>query len=185
MEKAQNREKIELYYSDIIRMIVNKGEDINQGIADGKTLLHLAVKYYLPHITALVLELGGDPDVVDADGYTPLHYAAREKLISLESILKPDINDLLGVGFHSYQRSLATGEPLVRSSVISDIGTVKLLVENGANVNAKSSFNTTPLDCAKFSSNLDIVHYLIEHGAVEGKSEDEDAEIESTIFDEE
>jgi len=42
---------------------------------------------------------------------------------------------------------------------------VKLLVENGADINASSQDNTTALMLAATSEKLDVVNYLLEHGA--------------------
>lgn len=42
---------------------------------------------------------------------------------------------------------------------------IKCLVENGANVNAISDTGSTPVRSACFMTHLDIVSYLVEHGA--------------------
>jgi len=42
---------------------------------------------------------------------------------------------------------------------------VKILVENGANVNFLTETKSSPLRAACYSGHLNIVKYLVEHGA--------------------
>ncbi len=60
---------------------------------------------------------------------------------------------------------LSNGEDaLLEAARKNDLGKVKYLVENGANVNAKDNDGWTPLHWAASKNNLDMVKYLVETG---------------------
>jgi ankyrin repeat protein len=56
-------------------------------------------------------------------------------------------------------------DQLFGAVIRGEVGKVKDLVRNGANVNAKGSLGNTPLGAAANEGNLEIVAFLIEHGA--------------------
>lgn len=55
---------------------------------------------------------------------------------------------------------------LIFASLKNNLDIVKILVENGADVNEKDDMRVTPLYVAAEQGNLDIVKYLIEHNAI-------------------
>lgn len=55
--------------------------------------------------------------------------------------------------------------PLWCAAVANRLGVVKLLVKRGADVNALSDTQSTPVRSACFMTNIDVVKYLVEHGA--------------------
>lgn len=68
----------------------------------------------------------------------------------IEMGANPDSNFLLGIACENENMDI-----------------IKLLVENHADVNLKSSNNNQPLRIAYKKNNSEIIDYLIEHGAVE------------------
>ena len=58
-----------------------------------------------------------------------------------------------------------SGEELIDAARYGDLETVKLLIENGADINAKDEDGYTVLMHASFNGYLEIVKYLIEKGA--------------------
>lgn len=57
--------------------------------------------------------------------------------------------------------------PLALASGDNNLSAVKCLVENGAEINTKSSeVSYTPLGCAIESGNMEVVKYLVENGAI-------------------
>jgi hypothetical protein len=54
---------------------------------------------------------------------------------------------------------------IFQASAYGHIEAVRLLIENGANLNEKDSYGDTPLHCATCKGQIDIVRLLIERGA--------------------
>ncbi|KAK3923380.1 Protein fem-1-like protein C [Frankliniella fusca] len=62
-------------------------------------------------------------------------------------------------------RSVHFATPLWCAAVSGRLNVIKVLVENGANVNAASDSGSTPVRSACFMTHMDIVKYLVENGA--------------------
>ncbi|OUM61217.1 hypothetical protein PIROE2DRAFT_23188, partial [Piromyces sp. E2] len=55
--------------------------------------------------------------------------------------------------------------PLISVCVNDDFDVIKMLVDQGADVNKESLYGFTPLINACKNNNFDIVEYLVENGA--------------------
>ena len=58
-----------------------------------------------------------------------------------------------------------SGEELIDAARYGDLETVKLLIENGADIDAKDKDGYTVLMYASNNGNLEIIKYLVENGA--------------------
>ncbi len=56
-------------------------------------------------------------------------------------------------------------DQLCDAAMSNDIQTVNELITKGANVNAKSHYGLTPLECAVWNGHIQLVKLLIEKGA--------------------
>ncbi|MCH5600242.1 ankyrin repeat domain-containing protein [Niabella ginsengisoli] len=109
-----------------------------------------------------LLEKGEDPNAYSKDGLFPLWRAAADNNIEIAKIL-------LKRGANVKQRdkikpafSTAISYPCQEGY----LDMVKLLVENGADVNIKEFRDFTPIRIAARNGHLDIVKYLADKGAV-------------------
>jgi len=74
--------------SDMLRLLVSQGLNIDQGDYDKRTALHLAASEGLLHVVkVLVDELGANPSVVDRWGRMPLDDAIRGESAQVASFL--------------------------------------------------------------------------------------------------
>lgn len=145
----------------------------------GLTALQLAVLNNKKESVRILLELGADPnlisDSINSDGGNAIIYAAKYQSID-SKILKLLLEH--GGDPNSTNRGVTTigtnkHYPL-RMSALSyacerAIGKVRMLVDYGANVNYKcnedSSLCTYPIENAIILGKMDIVLFLLEHGA--------------------
>jgi ankyrin repeat protein len=94
-----------------------------------------------PEVLSALLAAGADPNAASADGTTPLMMAA-------------------GLGYRSYQPHTPRGRP---SPPVE--AAVRVLVEGGAEVNARNEADFTPLHAATFRGLNEVIEYLVQNGA--------------------
>ena len=131
--------------------------DVNRPEPDGAgwTLLHIAAQHGNMGLAELLAAKGASPTATNDDGETPLHVAGATwtcgtgRTVSVESVGGVKI------------RTMAFKE------LKSDdcLGVAKLLLENGADVNARDENGNTPLKIAINSGKEDMIEFLLAHGA--------------------
>jgi ankyrin repeat protein len=151
------------------RDVKNMGITTTDGIPGGNTPLQLAVKKGYLEITKKLIENGANLKVLVDDspnsinqGNTLLHIATQNKDIEMVKFLISDKR----VNINSKNHWDFT--PLHFAARSGCLEVVKLLVENGANLEAKSStyYNTnTPLSLAIVNGYLNVANFLIEKRA--------------------
>jgi cytohesin len=138
---------------DAIKLLINKGANVNVRDWDGFTPLMWATWESGKDVVELLISKGADVNQQDNYGCTALHQIA--------TLGNKDMVELL----------LAKGAaPLssIHSAVCAgDLAKVKSLVEEGDDVNrrAKGSGGQTPLFAAVYGDHIDIARFLIAKGA--------------------
>jgi len=127
--------------AEAVRRFVSGGGDVNARLwASGWTMLHFAVEHVnLPIIRALV-EAGADLDARDEGGWTPLHLAV----------------DIDGDG-----AGQATGWQMDEFRQVLTFATTRLLLELGADAEARSHDGQTPRDIAIQYGDVAAAKYLL------------------------
>ena len=154
---------------DIVKFLLENGADINAIDNAGETPLHLAVKNGRFDIVKLILSSVSEEQKMNllatenGYGYTPLHIAIRygkiEIMITiLSSVTEEQKMDLLTTK-DSYDDT-----PLHTAIEYGNIKFIKLLLENGADINAKDKLGNTLLHFAAKYGKLEIVKLLLENG---------------------
>jgi ankyrin repeat protein len=171
-------------YADAVRLLVASKADPNAADNQGRTaLMAAATSGNAPTVDAL-LKSGADVHVADAGHGTPMTYAAAEGYapvmqLLLKQGLKPNAGDfaLAAAGCHgdAVQIALASGVsvngadgqivPLLSAAGTGCVDVARLLIERGANVNAKDHDGWTPLMKAAQAGHTEMVELLLEHGA--------------------
>jgi len=155
-----------------------RGEWLGALNDDGYHALHIAVEHRQMALIPLLLEYGAEIDARTRRGITPLMLAAKhhgtdcaELLIARGANPKATDNDGLSVfGYAVYHQrtdiarlmldqgaEIDDGKSFMRACSNRDVKTIALLIERGANTKVvQDSYNYHP------------VHYLAQHGSVEG-----------------
>jgi hypothetical protein len=141
-----------------IDQLVREGVNVNAQGTSRATPLFWAMRDYDGF--KRLLELGADPNIVYDDGNSVMHAAAKlrnKKIIKLA--LEHGGNPNL-VSTDSFRQT-----PLFEA-LLNGIDMIDLLLEYGANINARDWFDSTPLlDAAGGNTDFEIVYHLLERGA--------------------
>jgi ankyrin repeat protein len=138
-------------YYDPLVMLLNHGRHAQVATKKKRNFLHKIFRQSKPNkeIMSSLISKGAEVNGKDVYGCTPLHYACD--LHSLESSLLSgeDVN--------------ATNDNKKKKNHPMKI--ISLLLENGANVNAKDSVNRSVLHYTAIKRNYDCIKVLLDHGA--------------------
>jgi len=75
------------YNTEIMKLLIERGADLNAASRTGLTVLHHAAKKINTPAVKLLLDSGMDVNIADNNGYTPLHYAARDSEVDTVALL--------------------------------------------------------------------------------------------------
>lgn len=164
--------------SEIVRLMIDKGADVKARDGGGLSVLQAAAFSNDAETVGLLLAKGADPNSKDEAGFTPLIAAAsngdrNKEVVRLLLQHGANVNVACGETLETVKNGpLALGRltPLLSAVPQGNYETVELLVNAGANVNAKDVRGLTPLALAVSSDRPDprIVRLLLAKGADPG-----------------
>jgi len=146
----------------MVRLLIEKGADINAKNNDEETPLHRAVWQSNLDVIRLLIEKGATVNAKGNGGRIPLHEAAFKG--------NPEVVRLLIEKGATVNAKDSEGKtPLYWAATaingIPDI--IRLLIEKGADVNAKNNNGITPLYVAKVNKHIAVADYLRSKGGTE------------------
>ena len=176
----------------VFTTLLNAGANVHAKDKYGKTPLHGAAGYNKnPKVITILLDAGADVNAMDEHMTTPLHDAIwlneNPEVVRLLLDAGANVNVYtqaqtdVAVGTPSHiQTEYIEGTPLHIAIECNKIEAITALLDAGANVNAPSGGNITPLHlAAQYSKNSQIILTLLEAGA-DGTLRDADGK---TAFD--
>ena len=141
---------------EVVKYLVENGAEINA--RDNNNITPIFSITSRNHAEALkyLIDRGADINVVDNQKAGPLHYAAEGGLNEMIKILIDNNAEL------ELENSRGRTPLIVAARENASLETIKILIEYGANINAKDYSLDTPLSLAAWRGNEDIVNYLID-----------------------
>ncbi len=170
---------------EVIQLFLMRGASINEADKNGETPLHLAS--WGGHLDTLqhLINNGANISTKDSSGKTPLDIARdkghnnlvqylqqtqliidKQLLIAIGNSDLSKVRGLVAQGANIDTNDKNGNTPLYSAAEIGDLNLVKLLLDNGANIEAKNGeYQATPLHGAVENYRLDVVKLLLNCGA--------------------
>ena len=145
---------------EIIEMLLDRGANIDAECEKGTTPLHDAIRWEKMEIVELLLNRGADVNAKGKSGKTYLHIAADEGYVLIaEHLLKhgADVNSVWTCDGNKHY------SPLYLAVINGHEKVVKLLLECGANVDARDLDGKTILYYAVKVGRSLIIEHLLKH----------------------
>ncbi len=161
----------------IAKFLISKGADINTKHEDGWTALHWAVGTAQKDLVELLIAKGAEINLRDWKGETPLYWALKRHVDAAEELSRNDAEIIVkttnvNTAPRGSARQTMKQYYLTMSKTSKDV--VKLLIANGADVNAKNKDDDTPLIEAAKGADKELLELLVANGAdVNAKGKDD------------
>ena len=138
--------------ADIVKLLLDHKADPNAAGRDGGTALMLAAENNQPDIVKQLIARGADPNRQDNNGWTAVLKAAYQGNAKCIEIL-------------ASHTKLELDRALLVATLMEKKDAVKVLLDNGAEVDFRASDGRSPLILAAGKGNKDIVELLLQAGA--------------------
>jgi len=128
----------------MLEALLTNGADIHAVNKNGKTPLHAAAEFGAPkELAAVLLSHAANVNAKDKFGKTPLHYVCDSETAEL----------LIESGAHIHAvSSVLQRTPLHTAAMNRNPNIVKILLNAGAEKNAKDKYGNTPFDLVEYSN---------------------------------
>ena len=134
---------------EVVKMLLNKGADVNSKTSDGITALIWATLNGHIEVVKMLIDKGANVNANEGNGMTALIYASDKGYLDVvQSLLYKgaDVNAKLSDG----------NTALIYAADKGYLDVVQALLNKGADVNAKASDGMTALDAAKEGGHVDV-----------------------------
>ncbi|KAK4336959.1 hypothetical protein RND71_043409 [Anisodus tanguticus] len=174
---------------EVARLLIESGANVNMSDDSFESPLTLAACGGHVELALLLLQKGANIEEINDEGYTPLMEAAREGHEEMVALLLTEGADINAITEETHETALTlaccggflevadfliragadielgANTPLMESAQEGHLDLCKLLIENGANVNARSANGDSALMLASENDHYEVVKFLILNNA--------------------
>ncbi|RKL33071.1 hypothetical protein BFJ72_g10087 [Fusarium proliferatum] len=143
----------------MVRLLVDRGIDINAPDENGRTPLHLSATIGNAEITRVLCEAGAAIEATSESGHTPLQVAAMKGHAEVAGLLLDKGADI------EASDNFGGFTPLGFAASMNHSAVTRLLLEKGANVEVTNQAGHTPLISATRSGSEPVTKLLLNYGA--------------------
>ncbi|ENH68003.1 Ankyrin repeat domain-containing protein 50 [Fusarium oxysporum f. sp. cubense race 1] len=143
---------------DMVRILVDRGVDINAPDANSRTPLHLSATIGNMEMARVLCEGGAVIETTSESGHTPLHVAAMKGHTEVAELLLEKGADI------EASDNFGGFTPLGFAASMNHSAVTRLLLDKGANVEATDQSGCTPLISAARSGSEAVSKLLLQHG---------------------
>lgn len=149
---------------EIVELLLVRGAKVNAAIDRNESPIAQAMMGKHHDIVKLLLKAGADPESKNYGGWTLLEYATEQKD---EDLVRDIIQRTAAKGTaQSDSERSAKAEALAKAAERGDVSMLKLLVEQGADINGINRWGSeTALMKAAYYGHADAARWLIDRGA--------------------
>jgi uncharacterized protein len=166
--KKQDKLVLAVYLGNIkeVKKMLVAGANINtKDSTVGGTLIIHAAETGNGQLTKFLMKNGADIKVSTATGYTLLHAASHG---GIDWLVRRLIKKGLDVNVQEKDKG---DTPLILAALEGHLSTVKLLLKNGASLNARNKAERTVLHAALLRENKEMIDILLKEGIKMTKTE--------------
>ena len=144
---------------DILKVIVESGANVNHADKDGMTPLIIASQQGYEMIVDYLIAKGAKVNTEDYSGSTSLMLASQHGRGNV-------VKKLIDSGANINQQAKSNGRSALYCSCGNNqLDVVRILVENGADLEIQNNQNHSPLCIAAITGHREITKYLLDKGA--------------------
>jgi len=152
-------------HSTLVKLVLEKGSNVNTRLRDGQTPLHLAVLSAHKAAAEQLLNHGADIEAKNDTGNTPLLCAISRNYHGMSGRCEEVVQLLLDRGAATETRNGEQGwTALSLAAALGHVGTIQLLLHYDADIEGKGLNDQTPLACAS-SVDYKVAEVLLTAGA--------------------
>ena len=158
---AASKDDSVLGHELMVRLLVERGANVNHTSANGITPLHVAAEAGNLRTARVLIGAGANPIARGHDGRAPLHYAALHGNFFVAQLLLQQQN-----GRVSVNRAANGGfTPLFFAAERGHVALARLLLDCGARINYQTNTGNFPLCIAAHRGNVEMVQLLLDRDA--------------------
>lgn len=162
---------------EIARLLLEQGADVNATACNGNSPLHFAAEHGYVELARLLLDKGADVNATDKEDNTPFRLAILNHHTEVVKLLIDQVNN-----GSNEETSYNSNSLLHDAAFPGNKEVVKLLIEKGADINARDGSGNTLLHKAALNGYLEIVQLLLSQGAnVHAKNKNKDTASELAV----